>query len=75
MKSLPLLVRPAGVITPTTHHRLPSSKPSRHALPVRQPGFQPCLACALFVSGQGATPKQEARMTDATRDWLRVVDV
>jgi hypothetical protein len=39
MKSLPLLVRPAGVITPTTHHRLPSSKPSRHALPVRLPWF------------------------------------
>jgi hypothetical protein len=32
--SLPLPVRPAGVITPTTHHRLPSSKPSRHFLSV-----------------------------------------
>jgi hypothetical protein len=74
MKSLPLLVRPAGVITPTTHNRIPSGKPSRHAL-VRQPGFQPYLACALSVSDQGATPKQEARMTGATRGWLRVVDV
>jgi hypothetical protein len=53
--SLPLLVRPAdraidlpiaslslhpaGVITPTTHRRLPSDKPSRHALPVRLPCF------------------------------------
>jgi hypothetical protein len=73
--SLPLFVRPAGVITPTTHHRLPSSKPSRHALLVRQPGFQPCLAGALSVSDQGATPKQEARMTDATHCWLRVMDV
>jgi hypothetical protein len=75
MKSLPLLVRLVGVITPTTHHRLPSSKPSRHALPVRQPSFQPCLACALSVSDQGATPKQEAGMTDATRGWLRVMDI
>jgi hypothetical protein len=72
MQSLPLLVhpadraidlpiasfslRPAGVITPTTHRRLPSGKPSRHALPIRLPCFSHARH-VIFLSQTGE-PRQ-----------------
>jgi hypothetical protein len=88
--SLPLLVRPAnraidlpiaslslrptGVITPTTHRRLPFDKPSRHALSVQQPCFQPCLACAHSVSNSEASARAKASKAEPLLNGQHAMD-
>jgi hypothetical protein len=66
---------PACVLTPPIRHCLPSEKPSRHALPVRLPCFSHAGHMIFLSQTRGATPEQEARTSDATRGWLRAMDV
>jgi hypothetical protein len=75
MKSLPLLVLPTGVITPTTHHRLPSGKPSRRIISVQQLCFPPCLIGDLSVPISEVVLMQDASKAETTRDWLCAMGV